>query len=247
LVLEVAVVRLCRRDAGPPLAALAERVERLERGLGAGAVPAPASSAPVPGRVPGRTVGGLRGVAKTPSPPVDVEAALAPDEPGPASPAPTETPAAAVDLDDVVIAWASILPSLPVATRSAVQDAQPIRVDGDVVVFGVPPGLLAAAQPRFRGAADTIRAALSSHLGRALRFKIVGAADFVAPPAAAGKRPARPTPEPEPEPDDELDIRDDDPRDGLEVQTDPDPRALSSVDLLAAEFGATVIEEVPRD
>ncbi len=34
LVLEVALVRLARRDAGPPLALLAERVERLERAVG---------------------------------------------------------------------------------------------------------------------------------------------------------------------------------------------------------------------
>ena len=52
LILEIALVRLARRDAGPPLQALAERVERLERGLPpvtAAAVPtAPAPRAPVP-------------------------------------------------------------------------------------------------------------------------------------------------------------------------------------------------------
>ncbi len=41
LVLEIALVRLARRDAGPPLQALAERVERLERGARTDA-PAPA-------------------------------------------------------------------------------------------------------------------------------------------------------------------------------------------------------------
>src|SRR5262249_22688700 len=44
LVLEVALVRLARRDAGPPLVLLAERVERLERAIGSGAAAAPAVS-----------------------------------------------------------------------------------------------------------------------------------------------------------------------------------------------------------
>ena len=50
LVLEIALVRLARRDAGPPMQALAERVDRLEQQLGGGAVaaaPAPQVAAPV--------------------------------------------------------------------------------------------------------------------------------------------------------------------------------------------------------
>ncbi|MBM3658195.1 MAG: DNA polymerase III subunit gamma/tau, partial [Actinobacteria bacterium] len=50
LVLEVALVRLARRDAGPPMVLLAERVERLERAL-EGGVPAGASASP-PVRLP---------------------------------------------------------------------------------------------------------------------------------------------------------------------------------------------------
>jgi DNA polymerase-3 subunit gamma/tau len=46
LVLEIALVRLARRDAGPPLQALAERVDRLERGLGPVAAPAVAPAMP---------------------------------------------------------------------------------------------------------------------------------------------------------------------------------------------------------
>ena len=55
LVLEIALVRLARRDAGPPLQALADRVDRLERQLAAGAAhrrraprpaPTPAPAAP---------------------------------------------------------------------------------------------------------------------------------------------------------------------------------------------------------
>jgi DNA polymerase-3 subunit gamma/tau len=46
LILEIALVRLARRDAGPPLQALAERVERLERGLPPVAAAVPTSPAP---------------------------------------------------------------------------------------------------------------------------------------------------------------------------------------------------------
>src|SRR5690606_4490131 len=51
LVLEVALVRLARRDAGPPLVLLAERADRLERapanggGAGTGSRPAPPAAA----------------------------------------------------------------------------------------------------------------------------------------------------------------------------------------------------------
>ena len=54
LVLEIALVRLARRDAGPPLQALAERVERLERGLGPVAAPAAPAPAPAPAAAPAR-------------------------------------------------------------------------------------------------------------------------------------------------------------------------------------------------
>src|SRR5581483_11377082 len=74
--------------------------------------------------------------------------------------------------------WGAILPDLPVATRSAVQNAHPLRVDDDVVVFGVAPNLIEAARPRFRKEADTIRAALAERLGRSVRFNLEPAAQF---------------------------------------------------------------------
>ena len=49
LVLEIALVRLARRDAGPPIQALAERVDRIEKQLGGDTVPAAAAPrAPAP-------------------------------------------------------------------------------------------------------------------------------------------------------------------------------------------------------
>ena len=292
LVLEVALVRLSRREAGPPLVLLAERVERLERALAGGAVPSAPSSAPAPlspsasapspprpssgaapaappsgapavptpagpagGSGPKAALGALRRrpagepSAAEPSPdappdepgepgvpPGDVAdpnpEPVAPAEPGPTGPA----GAAGFDLDEVVLAWAELLPTFAMATRSAVQHAQPIRIDGDVVVFGIAPQMLAAAQPRFRSNADTIRTALTARLGRTPRFSLV-ASDAVdlqgAPGVGADEPPPAAPPPDEVEPDEIEDAR-------------PAGPAVTSVGILEAEFGATVVEEHPR-
>ncbi len=64
------------------------------------------------------------------------------------------------------------------ATRSAVQSAQPLRIEGDVIVFGVAPALYKAARPRFVRAADSIREAFTRHLGRMMKFQLESADQF---------------------------------------------------------------------
>jgi DNA polymerase-3 subunit gamma/tau len=269
LVLEVALVRLARRDAGPPMVLLAERVDRLERMLESGSVPAaaapaapaaPAATPPAPAAasrpMPKAALGAMKrsragdGVLAEPVPAPGPEPASSS-----AAPAATGTP---LDLDEVVLAWAEILPTFSMATRSAVQHAQPIRVDGDVVVFGIAPQMLAAAQPRFRSSADTIREALAQRLGRTPRFSLVASeeVDLQAPvdlapsaaPAATSPAPAAPASRtrsgasegaPPPHDDEEISIDD-------LVDAEPAGPAVSSVGILEAEFGATVVEEHPR-
>ncbi len=229
LVLEVALVRLSRRDAGPPLQTVIERIERLERAVaGGGPTPAPSPSA----RPPGRTIGSVRadaGPADEPEP--------APEPP----PEPVAAPPAAVDdgrpldLDDVIVAWGQLLPGFSPATRAAVQSAQPVRVEGNVVTFGVAPALLEAARPRFKKEADTIRAALAERLGQSVKFTLVASEEFSAVGDAAHGRPAPPPTEPEPDPVDLEEVAD---------ATDAPPRAPEA--RLTEELGATVVEEVPR-
>ncbi len=72
----------------------------------------------------------------------------------------------------MILAWGAIVPELPPATRSAVQNAQPIRFDDDVLVFGVAPELLGAARERFKREADNVRDALRRALGRRFKFKL---------------------------------------------------------------------------
>jgi hypothetical protein len=144
-------------------------------------------------------------------------------------------------VDDVILAWAEILPDLPVATRSAVKEAQPLTLDdeNDIVTFGIPPNIVEAAKPRFKREAETIRKALSERLGRKLRFNVVphdmsGTAERaagVSPPAA--NAPA----EEEPEFVDPSELLD----------APPDDAAVASFGLLTESLGASVVEERPRE
>jgi DNA polymerase-3 subunit gamma/tau len=271
LVLEVALVRLSRRDAGPPLQMLVERIERLERGAPvAGSSPAAArgraapaaaepdaeaAAAPASGRAASSArpaLGALRNAAPASEsePEAESEAGAAPEPEPPPAPAPTG-PVRAIELDDVIVAWAEILPELPMATRTAVQTAQPLRLEDSVIVFGVPPNLIEAAKPRFHRAADSIREAFSRRLGRTMKFKITPADDFTninasAPAAKAarsgGRKAADEPPIGEPPPDDEehIDLTE-------TIDAGKADAAVSSVGLLEQQLGATVVEEKPRD
>jgi hypothetical protein len=165
-----------------------------------------------------------------------------------------ELPAAAstpvdLELDDVILAWGAILPELPVATRSAVQNAQPLRVDGDIVVFGVPPRIIEAAKPRFKKEADTIRAALADRLGRSVRFNLEPAEEFAlggqSSATGSGAAEATPSPVPGDESPEMADMADMDI--DLSQSTDVPSGPPASVSLLQQQLGATVVEELPRD
>jgi DNA polymerase-3 subunit gamma/tau len=247
LVLEIALVRLTRREVGPPLQTVMERIEKLEqtvagqREAGPGRRQEPA--APPEARAPGVTVGALRKRRPAPAsdPDAPPEAAAAPD-PAPAeaerASEPTkpikEEAAPTVDVDDVIVAWATVLPELPVATRSAVQEAQPLSVEGDVVTFGVSPRLIEAARPRFRREADTIRDALSQQVGTSLRFNLVAHEGFSGD-RAASVQPAPPVAEPEEH--DDVVIEPD------ESTAPPGVESGSPTNMLTESLGATVVEE----
>ena len=245
LVLEIALVRLTRREVGPPIQTVMERIEKLEktvagqRDAGPGRRQEP--SAPPEARAPGVTVGALRKRRPEPAPAPDAppEAAAEAPDPAPVEPERSSEPkkkeeaAPTVDVDDVIVAWATLLPELPVATRSAVQEAQPLSVEGDVVTFGVSPRLIEAARPRFRREADTIRDALSQHVGTRLRFNLVAHEGFSGERAASAQ-PAPPVAEPE---DDDIVIEPD------ESTAPPGVESASPANMLTESLGATVVEE----
>ena len=249
LVLEIALVRLTRREVGPPIQTVMERIEKLEqtvagqRATGTGTRPEPPAA--TESRTPGVTVGALRKRRPEPAPPADAapEPVAEVSDPAPAEPKePTEPKAKAeaeaaaptVDVDDVILAWATLLPELSVATRSAVQEAQPLSVDGDVVTFGVSPRLIEAARPRFRREADTIRDALSRHVGTSLRFNLVPHEGFSGERAASA--PAEP-PGAVPDESDDMIVESD------EGATPPGVESASPANMLTESLGATVVEE----
>jgi DNA polymerase III subunit gamma/tau len=244
LVLEIALVRLTRREVGPPIQTVMERIEKLEqtvagqRDAGPGRRQEP--PAPPEARAPGVTVGALRKRRPEPAPAADAppEAAAelpagAPAEAERAKEPKKEAAAPTVHVDDVIVAWATVLPELPVATRSAVQEAQPLSVEGDVVTFGVSPRLIEAARPRFRREADTIRDALSQQVGTSLRFNLVAHEGFSGERAASAQT-APPVAEPE---DDDVAIEPD------ESTAPPGVESASPTNMLTESLGATVVEE----
>ena len=241
LVLEIALVRLARREAGTPLQALAERVDRLERGAPALAraddspAPPPATTPRPAGRT-GRSFAELKREHETSAPPAPAPPAAEPSLPEPVADA---APGPDVDIDDVILAWPDVRDGLPPATKAAVRDAQPLALDDGVITFGVPRAQYDVAVPRFKKEADNIRAALSARLGRELRFKAV-AHDFGSDPGASSMSSATAPLDEEPPDDDAIDLAD-------LVDEGNEAPAVDSVTLITQSLGATVVEEVPRD
>jgi DNA polymerase III subunit gamma/tau len=239
LVLEIALVRLTRREVGPPIQTVMERIEKLEetvarqRDAGARARPEAPEREPA-SRPPGVAVGALRKRRSEPAPPSEPESASSAEPTREVSEPTGDAPSPSVDVDEVILAWATVLPELPVATRSAVQEAQPLTVEGDVVTFGVSPRLIEAARPRFRREANTIRDALSRHVGRSLRFNLVAHEGFSSERASAAKAKAPAT---EPEEPDDVALEPD------EGGAPPGVESAGPANLLTESLGATVVEE----
>jgi hypothetical protein len=180
-----------------------------------------------------------RGAGSPPKADAEPEAQSEPAAPAPETLAPAPAPAGNVDIDDVIVAWAEILPELPPATRAAVREAQPIAVEAGVITFGVPRAHYDVAVPRFKKEADNIRAALSRRLGGEMRFKPVPHDGFDTAPGGNPDTSPAPVDE-EPPPDDEIDLAD-------LIDEGADAPAVDSVTLITQSLGATVVEEVPRD
>ncbi len=133
-------------------------------------------------------------------------------------------------------AWPGVLASLKAPVRAAVQDAQPIALDGDVIVFGVPKVREKMTHERFRKEALAIKAAFVPFLGVEPKFQL-RTHDFDAPDAFRA-----PESEPEPEPvgiDDDVDL--DELVDAADAPAPPD-----SVSRLMNDLGAEVIDERRR-
>ena len=284
LVLEIALVRLARRESNSALATLTDRVDRLEarlaQGGGAPTVdqpraapaprPAPAPDAPR-AQTPKAKPPKRSERADEPAAPVPVESTNDPAAPVPrakpaalgalrkaaaaaktdsapesaGAPAAPEPPPAAVDfdLDDAIVAWAKVLAGLPKALATAIMEAQPVRVDGNVIVFGVARSHIETVKPRFQKDADAIRQAFIRELGGPPRFSFTPHewGDGEGPPHRQAR--AEPGPEPPPDVEDIVDIGDPSELEDAPMSEGP---AVDSLSRLADTFGATVVEEQPK-
>ena len=270
LVLEIALVRLARRESSGAVAALTDRVDRLEArladgasGAGAPARPAPASRAPAPesaraarsrpaapapspatepvvaggGRAKPQALGALRKAAaaapQAAAEPVSPSAAVTADPP----------PALSFELDDAILAWVKVLAGLPKSLTTSIMEAQPVRVDGNVIVFGVARSHIDTVKPKFQKDADAIREAFIRELGGPPRFSFTPHewGEGEGPP----HRQAQTIAEPEPSPDIEEVIDIVDTAELVDAPMSEGP-AVDSLSRLADEFGATVVEEQPK-
>ncbi len=260
LVLEVAVVRLARREARTREETLLDRVERLEKrleggGLPTGAAPAaaaapavtmpPAPAVDAPARTPPtRAPGDGPMLAPRVAKPKPAPAA-APQPPAGPAPEPGPAPAAgtALELDDVILAWPAALEALKAPVRATVVQAQPIGIEDGVIVFGAPRQRFEAINARFRGEASAIKEALEAQLGTQPKI-LVRPHDFETSDAL---RPTRETAVPEvthdePPADDHDEHIDLDELADAPTAPPPDPAAR-----LMADLGAEVVEERARD
>ncbi len=146
------------------------------------------------------------------------------------------------DFSDVIVAWARVLDAVPKSLRASVMEAQPVRVEGNVIVFGVARNHIDAVKPKFQKDADAIRQAFIQELGGPPRFKFTQQewGDGEGPPHRLN---VAPEPEPPPEFDDAIDLVD--PEELVDAPMSEGP-AVDSVTRLADQFGATVVEEQPK-
>jgi DNA polymerase-3 subunit gamma/tau len=175
LVLEVALVRLARDDsagAAPGSAgALGERLSRLEKAVDelgrqlAAAPPAPSAATALPGTRPA-----LGAMSRPAAPPA---AAPPPAAPPPAEEAAPSRPRSPLELDDVILAWPGALSGFKPRLKAMAKEAQPVGVDGDTVLLGLPAKYQKVHRAAIEDAADEVTAGLARELGRPVRVRVV--------------------------------------------------------------------------
>jgi DNA polymerase-3 subunit gamma/tau len=244
IVLEVALVRLCRADADRSYDAILDRLERLERGAAAApAVPASSNAVATPSSPPAAAAGGpaaaardelAKAVARPARAPVKkatAAAAAAPppraaSDPGPGEvPAPPAAAAGAPPPADLQRAWPGVVDGLKGATRGMFRDGRFETAESGATVLVVPKGPPADQLEKRR---PEVEAALTAHFGAAVPLRIVVGAD-VAPVVVDATSTAAPERE-----DDVIDVH----------TLEDAPAAGSGVDRLAEAFpGAELVEE----
>ncbi len=240
IVLEVALVRICRPEADRSFDAILERLERLERGVVsspplsspavAPADPAGSGDADAPARRGGPADAAREELAKVRTPRAPVKKATSTPKAAPPRPAaraqaapPAAEPAAAPAGDgpgaaDLQAAWPAVLDGMKAVAKGMFRDGR-FDVDATSAVLTVPKGppvqLLEARRPE-------LEQALAAHFGRPVPVRIVVDAVAAAPPAAV------------PDEEEPIDVH----------ELEDAPAAGSGVERLAEAFpGAELVDE----
>lgn len=245
IVLEVALVRICRPDADRSYDAILDRLDRLERGAAAPSAVAPAGPESAPTAAPARAAGPAAAArdelakATVPRPvrapakkataaPADAPPRIA--APPVAAPAPqtaalpgTSEPAGVPAADELQAVWSIVLDGLKGATKGMFRDGRFEASTDAVAVLTVPKGPPLDQLEKRR---PEVEAALAAHVGRPVPIRLVVDADASPAPGSA----ATPT-----EVDDDV----------VDVHELEDaPSAGSGVERLAEAFpGAELVEE----
>jgi DNA polymerase-3 subunit gamma/tau len=255
VLLEVALVQLCRPELDSSPAALLERIERLERALAgrpappasapsaAGAPPPPAPAAPpapAPAPAPAPSgaagarlaLGGVRSAARplsTPRAPAPAAPAAPAPPPPVASPAPVATGAPLPSRDELTLAWGDkVLLSLSPRAKSRFRVGRFVESEGGRATFALPNAI---HRDRCEEVRVDVEQALAAHFGRPVPLRLVteDAPGTAGSPAITGGGP--PPPE-----DESIDLDD--------LQDAPPAEVRSPLDQVLSTFeGATVVEE----
>jgi DNA polymerase-3 subunit gamma/tau len=238
VLLEVALVRLCRPELDASPAALLERIERLERALAGRPAPAPAAVPPAPPPVapsppesPSQAapaagarlaLGGVRAAARPAPPPAPTPAADPAPPPQAAAPS---VPAQDLPLptrDELTLAWGdSVLADLSPRAKSRFRVGRFVAAEGGAATFALPNSI---HRDRCEEVRVEVEGALAAHFGRPVPLRLI--TEEQAPSPAV----------PLPPEEESIDLED--------LQDAPAAEVRSPVDhVLSAFEGATVVEE----
>ena len=217
---------------------------------GAGA-PAEPSAETRPGRAgPQAALGALRKRSSAPAAPggsAGPSAAAPPAAPPPSGPEAAPEPSVAgpegpLTLDDVTAAWTKAVEGFKPKLKAMAKEAHPVRIEGDLVVVGLPSRFEKVHLPTIKGETGTVVDALSGLLGRRVKLNVVLDDDVIVPTAAAPAPDALPAPDPIGGADEMA----------AEIARPPEPpgggRGVDSpVSLVIETFGASIESETVRE
>lgn len=247
ITLETALVRLSDVGADTSVAALLERIDRLERALAAGGVPAaaPAAAGAAPATAQATPADGARGGPAEEARRRLAERAQASTAPAPTQPAP-EPPAAASataaapataaaehlpSREELTLAWGdTILAALGGPAKARFAAGRFVDVADGAAVFALPNDVHRA---RCEDVRAEVEKALAAHFGRAVPLRLVVDRDAVRPPADD------PRPVPPPVPDEPVDLS--------ELVDAPAEPPRSAAQRLAEAFPGAEVVPVPGD